>query len=79
MKTILGLLLILGGLAAGLYVGVWLMLIGGIVDIVNQIKAPDTNALALAIGVAKIVFAGAVGWLAGIVPALFGFALIQDA
>lgn len=39
----------------GLYVGIWVMLIGGIVDIINQIKAPETNSVIVARSVTNIV------------------------
>jgi hypothetical protein len=42
-------LMVLGAglIAGGLYVGVWLCLVGGLMDVVNQIKAgvPDTGVL----------------------------------
>lgn len=40
----------------GLYAGLWLMLIGGIIDIINQIKADEVNALVLAVGIVKALF-----------------------
>lgn len=78
MKVLLGLSLILLGAVLGLYVGVWVMFVGGIVDIVNAVKLPDVPAMGVAIGAAKIVCAGLVGWLAGILPIIFGAAILQD-
>jgi hypothetical protein len=40
----------------GLYVGIWLMLVGGIVDVIDQVKAPVTDSTAVAIGILKFVF-----------------------
>lgn len=56
-KFVSGLLffLSLATFVLGLYISIWIMLIGGIVDIVNQIKAPETNSLIIARGVANIV------------------------
>jgi hypothetical protein len=56
MKKIIAVIVALTILAAGIYTGVWLMLIGGIVDIIGQIKAPETNPGVLAGGIAKAVF-----------------------
>jgi hypothetical protein len=42
--------------AGAVYVGIWLMLIGGIVDIVNQCKAPTTDGTVIGIAVVKIIF-----------------------
>lgn len=76
MKSIFGIILIVVGIALGLYVGVWLMFIGGIVQIINAIRAPELIAMTVAIGVAKIVFAGAVGGLSAVVCILPGYALL---
>ena len=40
----------------GAFIGIWYMLIGGIVDFVDVIKATETDSMQLAIGVAKIIF-----------------------
>ena len=40
----------------GFYTGIWIMLIGGIVDIIEQIKAQETNSLIIARGVVNIIF-----------------------
>lgn len=66
MKSLLGILLIIVGVALGIYVGVWLCFIGGIcdlVDVVNQAAKhqTDISGMQVAGGVAKIVFAGVAG------------------
>ena len=38
MKKIIGILIAIVGIALGIYVGVWLMFVGGIVQIVNSIN-----------------------------------------
>ena len=40
----------------GIYLCVWHMLVGGIVDIINQVKAPSTDGEKVAIGILKIIF-----------------------
>ncbi len=46
-------LLIFGG---GIYCGIVSCLIGGIIDIINQVKAPVTEAAPIAWAIVKIVF-----------------------
>ena len=48
MKKIIGILIAIAGIALGIYVGVWLMFIGGIVQIVNSIN--PLNGLGIALG-----------------------------
>ena len=79
MKTqIIGFLLILLGLALGLYVGLWLCFVGGIVQIVTAIRAEELIALDIAWGIAKVVCAGMCGGFSALVLVLPGLALIQD-
>lgn len=72
LGLIFGVALFLFGIGFGLYVGVWVCFIGGIVDIINQIQTPPVEALALAIGIAKFLFASMLGVVAGGVPACLG-------
>jgi len=64
MRTIIGIILILAGLALGLWLGVWVLFIGGTIDIINQIRTPELNAavntIVVAWGIVKIIFAFAV-------------------
>lgn len=50
MKKVIGILMAIVGIALGIYVGVWLMFVGGIVQIINSIN--PTNGL----GIVRIVF-----------------------
>jgi len=77
MKQLLGLILVVLGIAVGLYVGVWLCLIGGIVQIIGEIKG-EFEAIKVAIGVTRIVFASLCGWLSGILLIAPGVTLIKD-
>lgn len=54
MKKIIGILIAIAGIALGIYVGVWLMFVGGIVQIINSIN--PTNGLGIALGIVRIVF-----------------------
>ena len=65
MKVIIGIILCALGVVLGVYVGLWVCFIGGIMDIVNEINAltqsEPLNALNVAFGIAKIMFAGVCG------------------
>ena len=79
MKGLIGALLILAGICLGLYVGVWVCLIGGIIDIINELKAPRAvETLTIAWGIVKIMFASLFGWLSAIVLIIPGFALVSS-
>ena len=68
------------GVALGLYVGIWLMFVGGIIGIVNVVaetmQGIPINAYAVGINVAKIIFASFVGVISFYVLAIPGWLLI---
>jgi hypothetical protein len=39
------------GIALGLYAGIWRAFIGGIVQVIDGVKAADTDALSIALGI----------------------------
>jgi len=65
IRNLLGLLLVIGGIILGLWLGVYIMFIGGIVQLINAVKATPVEAMGIAIGITRIIFAGLVGWVAG--------------
>lgn len=77
MFAIIGLIIIVAAAIGAGWLGIWIMFIGGIVDIIDAIKAADTDAMTVAIGVAKIVLAAPVGWCAFVVGSLLGSCFIQ--
>ena len=79
MRQIVGISIILGGIVLGLYVGLWVCFIGGIVQLINEIKSPEAVvAMNIAWGIAKIVFAGLFGWLAGLLFIIPGLAMAKS-
>ena len=79
MKQLVGVLMILGGIVLGFYVGLLVCFIGGIVQLINEIKSPEAVvAVDIAWGVAKIVFAGLFGWLAGLLLIIPGLAMAKS-
>lgn len=73
MKKIIGILIAIVGIALGIYVGAWLMFIGGITQIVNSIN--PINGLGIALGIARIVFCeigGFIAWLGVAIGSVIG-------
>ncbi len=58
---VLGVIIMLLGLAFGIYAGFWWAFIGGIIDVVNAVQATPVSGMGIALGVAKVVFASAIG------------------
>ena len=59
MNKILGFLCAFAAIASllgGAYVAVLWMLVGGIVDLINEVKAEQTNAYHVAFGIVKVAF-----------------------
>lgn len=76
MRAVIGVLLIVVGIAAGVYAGIWWAFIGGIVDVITEIRADELSAMGVAIGVAKVFFSGLIGWVSVAVFAGPGYAMI---
>lgn len=58
MKKLFGWLLIVCGIAFAAYVGAWVCFIGGIVQVIEVIRAPVLIPMDIAIGIAKFMFSG---------------------
>jgi hypothetical protein len=76
-KTGLGLFLMICGIGIGIYVGVWLCFIGGIVQIIEQVKAPYISGIQVGFGVLRIFSAGLCGTLAGIFLFIPGLGILK--
>jgi hypothetical protein len=77
-KDFLGVLLIICGIVFGAYIGVFVCFVGGIVDVIEQIRAADLSAIAVAVGIAKVMFAGFAGFASGGIIALLGLAILKS-
>jgi len=81
MKTILGITMIIAGVVLGLYVGLWLMFIGGIAGLINvvvgAVAGHGISGMVVAIDVVKIMFAGLAGWLSAFVLVIPGLAMLK--
>ena len=78
MKQLLGSLLIFSGFFVALYFGLWWAFIGGIIEVTQQIRAPHLDAVALGLGIARILFASLIGWVSGLAFILPGLAILAS-
>ena len=74
-KKIAGLLLIVAGVGICAYAGLVWAFIGGIVDVIQAVRAVDLDATAVAFGVLKILFAGFIGAVSAFIFVFPGFSL----
>ncbi len=77
MKLILGVLLIICGIGLGGYVGIWWCFIGGIIQVIEQIRAVELSAIVVAIEIFKIFVAGFCGIISAMVFVIPGITLIK--
>lgn len=79
MKTILGLIGIVASILIGLYVGVWVMFVGGIVGfakVLMGLLAGKLLVATLATSVIKVLFAGIAGYISFAFVFLPSYALV---
>lgn len=76
MSKLLGFFLIIVGVLIGLYFGLWWAFIGGIIQVVNQIRAPEINVLIFALGIVKVIFAAFIGWVSALTLIIPGVAIL---
>ena len=65
-----------GGVALGLYLGVWAMFLCGIVQCVEAVKG-DVSGIQLGIGILRVLLSPAVGWVCELIPFGLGVTLIK--
>ena len=78
MKQLIGLILIVCGIALGAYVGVWWALIGGVVQFIEGVRAPQLIPIDIGIGMAKVLLCGLAFWLSAAVLIVPGWILATD-
>ena len=59
----LGVLFVVAGIILGVYMGLWIGFIGGIVQVVEAIKAPEVESMSVALGAARVFFSGVLGFI----------------
>jgi len=72
MMKLIGALIIVAGVLLGLYLGLWVCLIGGIVQLVEACKADPVSSLGIAFGIVRILIASVVGWVTVVVVGFVG-------
>ncbi|WP_019025466.1 MULTISPECIES: hypothetical protein [unclassified Thioalkalivibrio] len=73
VRLVLGGTLMISGLAAGLYAGLWWALVGGIVDIIGVIQADYVDTARLVFGILKVMLSSLIGWAAAFALILPGY------
>lgn len=79
LKLSIGYVLIVCGVALGLYMGIWWALIGGIIDVVQAVKADDIVPIDLATGIAKVMCCTIVGFASAIIVIIPAGILLDSA
>lgn len=54
MKDLISIIVTISSIILSIYVGIWLMLVGGIVQLLNSINPIDS--LGIALGITRIIF-----------------------
>lgn len=75
--TIIGFIIIVASILFGVFVGGWVFFIGGIVQVVESLKATPVEAVGVAVGILRVVVASTVGMLIAAFGAMFGASLLK--
>ena len=74
LRRFLSILCMILGVALGIYVGLWLLCIGGMVQIMNATQMNPIDGFSIAMGILKIICSGDVGtiiaWIGFIIGTL---------
>ncbi len=76
--AVLGILICIASLCGGVYLGGWIMFIGGIVDIIDTIKDGGFESMVIALGVVKILAGGAVGTIIATIGCTVGCTVLDS-
>ena len=68
-----GLLMMVAGVAVGLWCGVWWAFIGGIAGIVGEVRAEAIDGVRLALLILRVMFAGFITYTVSTILVLPGF------
>lgn len=77
MKNVLGIIVCISSIFIGLYLGVWLCFIGGIVQIIESFKMNPINTLGLVIGIVRFLSASIVGWFSLLITFAIGQTILK--
>lgn len=76
MSRLIGILLILAGLVLAGFIGIWVMLVGGIIQVLDAVQVDPIDSGTIAWGVVRILFASTAAAIAGYLLAIPGMALL---
>jgi hypothetical protein len=68
--------MILAGIVVGIYIGVWIMFIKGIVQIIEGAKYNPVNAIDIGFGIFRVLCSTVVGWLSTLLLVTPGFMIL---
>lgn len=74
---VFGAMLVVLGLVSAIYFGLWVMFIGGIVQIVGGIKATPTDGWAIGWGVVRMLFASLTATVAMVAMTIPGWMIMR--
>jgi len=77
MKDVIGISLCIIGVLLGLYVGIYVMFIGGILGIANAIDTGTMSGYIIAVNIIKIIFSSLAGFICYLIPCTIGCAIID--
>jgi hypothetical protein len=76
-STLIGIILVIAGLCVGIFAGFWWAFVGGIIQVVDAVKVTPVEAIDLALGIARIVFAGFIGTVTAMIAVFPGWAMLN--
>lgn len=77
-KNIVGISLMIIGIVLGCYLGIWVMFIGGILEIAHAIDIHQVTTVLIATNIIKMFFSGFIGVFIGFVGVGIGMAITED-
>jgi hypothetical protein len=75
---LLGILLIIVGVALGAFLGLYLCLFGGIIQIIEGAKATPIGSSDVAFGIVRVLLTSVAFWLGAFFPIGLGVAILKD-
>lgn len=78
MKLAIAILMLVGGIILGAYVGLYLCLYGGVVQVIQSAVMVPVDAVGVGVGIVRVLIAGIAGWLSAFVLIIPGAAVLAD-
>lgn len=78
VKKLGGILIVLAGVLLGIWLGIVVMLVGGIIQGVHGVTAHPVNGTDIGWGVVRVLFSGFVGWVSGLLVVAVGMSAYDE-